>query len=133
MFLVDVVAVVGSWLGYVAFALSAWPTSHGGSLPQARSKAAESVPRPTIPTPSALGSTTPAPAYVAPIAPTISSRGAVDNRRRIYCPWCAESIPGNRALGHDCGPRDRSEVYCRFCAKAFPSSTTACATCDGAP
>lgn len=132
MLIVDMVAIAGSWLGFVAFATSAWPTSYGESSSRPRSNAAESVPRPATPTPSATKITTPAASYVAPVAPTISSRGAVDNRRRIYCPWCAESIPGNRALGHDCGPRDRPEVYCRFCGKEFPGGTTVCPTCDAA-
>jgi len=56
--------------------------------------------------------------------------GGVDMRRRLYCPWCGEHIPGNRALGHDCGPKDRPEVICRFCGQTFPEGTTSCPTCD---
>jgi hypothetical protein len=49
-----------------------------------------------------------------------------------FCAWCGESLPGNRALFHDCGPKDRPETNCRSCGTAFPAGSTLCATCAGA-
>ncbi len=132
MFIIDLAAIVGSWVGFVAFAMTSWPATQGGLISRTRANVADVVPRPSAAPPSSVIGGSPAASYVAPVAPTISSRGAVDNRRRIYCAWCAESIPGNRALGHDCGPRDRPEVYCRYCGKVFPGGSTVCPTCDAA-
>jgi len=35
------------------------------------------------------------------------------------CAWCGEALPGNRALFHDCGPKDRPEVFCKKCGNAL--------------
>jgi len=98
----SIIAYVVSWVFFPIFAFRRWPSLEG---------AVAGGPRPTV-------------------VPTVASRGAVDTRRRIYCPWCGEHIPGNRALGHDWSPKDRPEVICRFCGQAFPEGTTLCPTCD---
>jgi hypothetical protein len=134
MFLIDVLAVVGL-IGFVLFSLSSWPTAHGGSvgrreIPNVRA-AARATPMAAS---SAEGVTTgPTATTASASTPESQSRGPVDSRRRIYCAWCAESIPGNRALGHDCGPRHRPKIYCHFCGNAFPGGTGHCPACDATP
>ena len=49
-----------------------------------------------------------------------------------FCAWCGESLPGNRALFHDCGPKDRPETNCKNCGTTFPAGSTLCASCAGA-
>jgi hypothetical protein len=46
-----------------------------------------------------------------------------------FCPWCGESLPGNRALFHDCGSRDRPETICKNCGTPFPDGSMQCASC----
>jgi len=132
----DMIAVVGAWVAFVVLVLTQWT---GASIPQAPevSAAAASAPASSPMTPAATRGVAPrsAPARAAtptysPPAPPAGVPGGVDMRRRLYCPWCGEHIPGNRALGHDCGPKDRPEVICRFCGQEFPQGTTVCPTCD---
>jgi hypothetical protein len=46
-----------------------------------------------------------------------------------FCPWCGESLPGNRALFHDCGPKDRPETHCKNCGTPFAAGSAQCASC----
>jgi hypothetical protein len=127
LFYLSIIAYVVAWVFFLIFAFRPWPSLEG---------AAAGGPRPTV-VPAVAGRAgapgagqTRTTTWSALAAPTVASRGAVDTRRRIYCAWCGERIPGNRALGHDCGPKDRPEVICRFCGQAFPEGTTLCPTCD---
>jgi len=124
----DVLAFAVAWVSFVVVALSPWKFTATSGEPAredvARTvspPAARATPMSAAPAPRGVAATT------SPPAPT---RGGVDTRRRLYCPWCGEHIPGNRALGHDCGPKDRPETICRFCGQAFPAGTTTCPTCD---
>jgi len=48
------------------------------------------------------------------------------------CAWCGEALPGNRALFHDCGPKDRPEVFCKKCGNALSAGTSQCSSCGAA-
>ncbi len=123
---VDVVGLTLGWLLFLVFAFTPWPGAGGG-----RSSLSAVASKSHVPT--GAGGAAPIPlARFAPKsgAPAGAPGGAVDTRRRLYCPWCGDHIPGNRALGHDCGSKDRPEVICRFCGQAFPEGTNTCPTCD---
>jgi hypothetical protein len=124
LFYVDALVWFVSWIFFLIFAFSSWPVQSGGSTTPLRAPSPSRYEGHHSKTPrEILGAQVPAVA-------TSTARG-VDTRRRIFCEWCGESIPGNRALGHDCGPKDRPEVICRFCGKRFPESTNHCAACEG--
>jgi hypothetical protein len=127
LFLIDLLLLAGVWIFFLIFAFRPWPAleaqaSQGRSNYSPSAVNPRGVPQPGVGSPSSLGRT--------PVRPTVSASGAPDTRRRIYCPWCGEHIPGNRALGHDCGPRDRPEVICRYCGQAFAEGTMICSRCD---
>ena len=123
---VDVIGLSAGLVLFLAFAFVPWPGVGGTRTPRASAPASRA---------GAVGDRGAAPMHLARFAPKgggpVAAPGApVDTRRRLYCPWCGEHIPGNRALGHDCGPKDRPEVICRFCGQAFPEGTTSCPRCD---
>ena len=128
MVALDMLAFLVAWAGFVVLALTEWPNAvtRSASGPSVASTPAPTTPRGVPPRNAAPVRT----ATYNPPAPPTGVPGGVDMRRRLYCPWCGEHIPGNRALGHDCGPKDRPEVMCRFCGQAFLEGTTSCATCD---
>jgi hypothetical protein len=125
MMILNLLAFTFAWIMFLIFAFRPWPNQKNMLY------AASPCPSPVmygasrpVAAPN-VGATTSVSTALPP-----SARGPVDARRRIYCPWCAESIPGNRALGHDCGLKDRPEVFCRYCGKTFPEGTNLCPACD---
>ena len=129
----DIVLIIATYVFFLVFAFGRWPVLGGARVPEVVTSSAPApvakaaartpgVPRPAMTTLGA--SRTPAPA-----APVMAG-GGVDTRKRVFCGWCAERIPGNRALGHDCGPKDRPETICRFCGQELPEPGGACPTCD---
>jgi len=139
MVALDMVAVLAAWVAFVVLVLTKWSgagavrakVTHAPSVdaPAVPAAATRGVPPRNAPARTVTATRAPTPAYTPP-APPAGVPGGVDMRRRLYCPWCGEHIPGNRALGHDCGPKDRPEVICRFCGQTFPEGTTSCPTCD---
>ena len=124
---------------YIAFAFSRWPGSG------TRRNRDEDGPVPTQLGRAAAGpSSSPAVAPDAPRAarvmpssgaspgsgPAVASRTPVAKRQGAqFCPWCGEATPGNRALFHDCGPKDRPETHCKSCGTALPAGSSECAAC----
>ncbi len=136
-----------AWVFFLIFAFSAWPVSAsrsdyiGGvsnSLgPQglAPSGAASTSGTPWKYPPVRING--PGLTGVVPSDETSSQESSAlppsrptDGRRAIHCAWCGESIPGNRALGHDCGPKDRPEAFCRYCGRPFNEGSSTCTSCD---
>jgi hypothetical protein len=127
LFVLDFFLMAVVWIFFLVFAFRPWPALEGATRQSASGPTSPgTTPRPM----SSRGASSSTATWSAPVAPTVATRGAVDTRRRVYCPWCGEHIPGNRALGHDCGPKDRPEVVCRFCGQAFAPGSTTCADCD---
>ena len=135
----DEISVLLNWLFYIVFAFSRWPgsgtrRSPDVDVPQAPSSlgappssaartAAPSAPRPVVRVmPASPGGPAAGPTNVAG-APTSNQPSAK------FCAWCGEALPGNRALFHDCGPKDRPETVCTNCGVAFPAGTSRCNTC----
>jgi hypothetical protein len=137
----DELSIVLNWVFFIIFAFSTWPMS--GGHPRDRS-----MPEPSSPasaTPSGPASRAPSGAVnaVAPRAMPSSGAGpgsapapaatAAAAPKRVgtqFCPWCGESLPGNRALFHDCGSKDRPETICKNCGTPFPAGSTQCVSCD---
>ena len=136
----DQIAFVLNWIFFLVFAFSRWPGSvirhvtdvDAPSAPQysrpvtrGPGSGLPAPPDPVIPqrvaTASAAGpGATPA---VVPSTPGVKKPGAQ------FCAWCGEALPGNRALFHDCGSRDRPETHCKNCGTVFVSGSSECASC----
>lgn len=136
----DAFAFLLNWILFLVFAFSRWPVSGnsyspGPSTPRPPETYRAVPPRPTPASPTPGAAVPPArvvPASgagpgsgpaAAPSAPAPKRAGAQ------FCPWCAESLPGNRALFHDCGSKDRPEAFCKSCGKALPAGSTVCSSC----
>jgi len=115
-----------SWVFFIVFAFSTWPVSRGDG------STGTSI-RPTGPYPAA----SPAPPTRTvgvsrdspPTASTLSAgpSAAVAPAAKM-CVWCAEPLPGSRALFHDCGPRSRPPVFCATCGSTL-TEVGECASC----
>lgn len=133
----DEISIVLNWIMFLVFAFSQWPAT-GRQSRVADSPSAAPAPSSRGP---ATGSTPPSePVRAARVMPSsgagpgsgpvaASSAASPNKPNAKFCPWCGESLPGNRALFHDCGPKDRPETVCRSCGKAFPAGTSQCDTC----
>jgi len=132
----DEIAIFLNWLFFIVFAFSNWPVSGTRRSPDADG------PRPPRVTRAKNGpasSPEEAPASLPYVRPTLAtaagpaagstSAPAAKRPSAQFCAWCGESLPGNRALFHDCGPKDRPETNCKICGTAFPAGTTQCNTC----
>ena len=135
----DEISIFLNWLFYIVFAFSRWPVSGtrhspdveapqppsslGANLSSAAGPAAPPAPLPGARAmPASPGGPAAGPTNVAS-APT-SQRPSAQ-----FCAWCGEALPGNRALFHDCGPKDRPETFCKNCGVAFPAGTSQCNSC----
>jgi hypothetical protein len=141
---VDLLLIFLNWVFYLVFAFTTWPNV-GTSYSREPSGPPPTAPR-TSPGPSPSPVTGPgaAPAAravpasaaspgagpAAPAGPTgVSSVPVAKRPSAQACAWCGEALPGNRALFHDCGPKDRPETHCKDCGTAFPAGTTTCVSC----
>jgi hypothetical protein len=152
----DEVSIVANWLFFLVIAFSGSQISERltrGSSRPVQVDYASTLPPPPDPAgparpmpPTAAGpGPRPAPPTAAgpvtrPLPPSAAGPGgapsgvpaAPKRPGAQFCPWCGESLPGNRALFHDCGPKDRPETICKICGTAFPAGSTQCASCAGA-
>lgn len=143
---IDKFTILANWLLFLIVAFAPWPagltgesvrrTSDLPAPPTSAPQPGRSVPSPFRgpggpPTPASDGAGSPlnenAPqgAPAASVAPTTGA-GSV---RIKHCVWCGESLPGSRALFHDCGSKDRPATNCAACGSALPSDGAACTVC----
>lgn len=122
-----------TWIFFLVFAFSTWPASRSGggpisgpAQPVEPYPAATPTPTASVPrgvtrdySPPSTTATTSTPGPSAPATPPTAVK---------RCVWCAESLPGSRALFHDCGPKDRPPVYCAKCGSAL-TAAGGCASC----
>ncbi len=123
----DELAIFLNWLFYIIFAFSRWPVSGTHRAPNVDGPSAPDAtrvnpnPPPVRPTPSAATPSAAAPARVvassgaSPGSGPAAAPSAPIAKGGQFCPWCAESLPGNRSLFHDCGPKDRPATFCKNC------------------
>jgi len=135
----DEIGIFLNWLFYIVFAFSRWPVSGTRHSPDVyvpqppsslganlSSAAGPAAPPPRLPAARAMP-TSPG----GPVAGPTNVASAPTSQRPSpqFCAWCAEALPGNRALFHDCGPKDRPETFCKNCGAAFPAGTSQCNSC----
>jgi hypothetical protein len=133
----DQIAIFLNWLFYLIFAFSRWPVSGAPRAPSTDGPSAPDVAR-TNPLPSPVR---PTPTTALPTARVIPSSAASPGtgpavvpsapvaKGAQFCAWCGESLPGNRSLFHDCGPKDRPETFCKSCGTALPAGASVCSAC----
>jgi hypothetical protein len=139
------ISLAVNWLMFFVFAFSRWPTvapktprppkgpkgqpvvpvSQGFSPADMGNRSSKRFPSGGPGFSTNAGS---APADTTAIATAVPATNAVAVKR---CVWCGESLPGSRALFHDCGPTDRPAAYCATCGNALAASGQ-CANCDAA-
>ncbi len=124
-----------SWIFFLVFAFSNWPVSRGGGGPSSGpARPAEpypsASPSPPARVPTGVTRDYSPPAVATPTTTTTPGTGALAAPPPAVkrCVWCAESLPGSRALFHDCGPKDRPPVYCAKCGSALTTAGD-CASC----
>jgi hypothetical protein len=136
----DEISIFLNWIFFLIFAFSRWPVSgahHSPSVVTPRppdSLRAPPGPASIHPTPGAAVPT----ARVVPASgagpgsgPAVPSASVAKRQGAQFCPWCAEPLPGNRALFHDCGSKDRPEAFCKNCGKTLPAGSSVCNECAG--
>ena len=136
----DEISIVLNWLFLLVIAFSGSQISErfsGGSSSRPAPPMQMSDDGPASPLPPQPGPVTPVrpmpPSAAGPGGGTGGTAAAAPKRPGTqFCPWCGESLPGNRALFHDCGPKDRLETNCKNCGTPFPAGTTQCTSCAGA-
>jgi hypothetical protein len=151
----DEISIVLNWLFFLVIAFSGSPIGErfAGSLPSRSAPPAPmnyGAPASTLPPPpDPVTATRPVPPSAAgpvnvvrPMPPSAAGPGgggaavpgatAPKRPGAQFCAWCGESLPGNRALFHDCGPKDRPETNCKNCGTSYPAGSTTCASCSGA-
>lgn len=136
----DQVSIFLCWLAFIVFAFSRWPASNGwrstdgATPPLPQSTGAETVgATAAAPQPASAPVTRARPASAAGpgAGPAVASSAPVKKTGAQFCVWCGEATPGNRALFHDCGPKDRPETFCKNCGTALPAESAACTACAG--
>jgi len=137
----DEISILLNWLFYIVFAFSRWPVTGTPRAPEGDAPRPSRFTRATISTakePAAATAPLPGPRPAVASAagpgggPTGASRPAATRPSAQFCAWCGEALPGNRALFHDCGPKDRPETHCKNCGTAYAAGSTQCTACGGA-
>jgi hypothetical protein len=130
---IDLASIGANWLLFVFFAVVPWGLDRGQVKVSGEARGSGSLgsARPAAPTKGPRGVTRdhgPAagePTTVA--APVPSSAGPAMK----HCVWCAEALPGSRALFHDCGPKSRPAIFCAKCGSTL-TAVGDCASCGSA-
>jgi hypothetical protein len=136
----DKISILLNWVFYMVFAFSRWPavgTSRAPSPSPLQPTPTRVMPNPPSRPPATaalIPSAGAVPSAAGPGAGSVSTPVAPTPNRPAskFCPWCAEALPGNRALFHDCGSKDRPEAFCRSCGTALPVGSTECGACGAA-
>lgn len=130
---IDLISIIANWLLFVFFAVVPWGLDRGQVSGASASRVTGSITTPSsaVPAKGPRGVTRDfGPANGAPATgagPTRSSGGPTTK----YCVWCAEPLPGSRALFHECGPKSRPPIYCATCGSTL-TALGDCASCASA-
>lgn len=149
---IDRLTIFANWIFFLIFAFSHWPVTlaadaarRGPALPPppGAPQYGRNVPGPSRPS----SESAPPTATLVPADSTSSLRDVSRESTRDtptasvtaasspgsvrvkHCVWCGESLPGSRALFHDCGSRDRPATNCAACGASLPSEGAACTAC----
>jgi hypothetical protein len=128
----DLISLFLNWLFFMFFAFIEWPNARGGGGPispsggQPGSHVTSGAPASSGTRPRGVtrdyGPTTAAPVA----APTASPSAPAPIVK--HCVWCADALPGSRALFHDCGPKSRPPIFCEKCGSTL-NNVGDCPTC----
>jgi hypothetical protein len=132
----DKLSLLLNWIFYLVFAFSRWPVSGTTHTRDPEPSPPPRAVRANQPGPSA-DPARPNPVGVARYAAPVTGAGpavapSAPVAKGKHCAWCGESLPGSRALFHDCGPKDRPETFCKNCGAELSPGTTQCSSCGSA-
>jgi len=150
MFTIDWVTLAGAWLFFLFFAFSRWPidtselasrragpslrvieADRGGDVP-IQSDSSPHVPsHHPVPRGPGFGALTFIPGPGSPTqksATTVAER-TTNRELATFCARCGESIPGNRAIGHQCPNVGKPNIFCRYCGGPNSAESRACPKC----
>lgn len=131
----DLISLLLNWVFFMIFAFIEWPTARGGgdvaNKPAGRPGSYVTSGAVAPATTRSRGVTRDyGPTAAAPVtAPTSAPSAPAASVK--HCVWCAESLPGSRALFHDCGPKTRPPVFCETCGSTL-NQVGDCPACGAA-
>jgi hypothetical protein len=151
MFELDWATLGIAWIFFLVFAFSSWPMApaqvssersptkgqrpqpvHGGSgggsagPRNAPGQSGSRYPMPRGPGFGTLG-------FVAGPATATHESAMTPGRSdqlATFCSRCGDSIPGNRALAHNCPKSGEPATHCRYCGKSYPEGAEECPSCN---
>ncbi len=150
MFTIDWITLAVAWLFLIFFAIARWPSGasgrssrragpslqvieadRGADVPIQSSSSSQVRSHHPLPRGPGFGALTYIPGPGSPSqrgATTIAERQ--ENRQlATFCARCGESIPGNRAIGHECPNAGGPATFCRYCGNLNGEDLRTCSTC----
>lgn len=153
----DALSIFVTWVFFLVFAFTRWPVTataesasrgptnspppggapqYGRNVPAPRRPSDRVSPPPAPSGQSDAGSPSSAtddgPGSATPSAS--ATRSTSPGLPRVkHCAWCGDSLPGSRALFHDCGPKDRPVTHCMTCGLQLPGEGAPCPSCAELP
>jgi predicted RNA-binding Zn-ribbon protein involved in translation (DUF1610 family) len=150
MFTIDWVTLADAWLFLLFFAFARWPieaSDHslrrsGPSRNVTKADREGDLPIQSVASPQApshrppprgpgFGALAFVPGPGTPVqknATTIAERQA-NRQLATFCARCGDSIPGNRAIGHECPNAGEPMAFCRYCGKPNAEDLHTCSSC----
>jgi hypothetical protein len=142
----DLLSIFVNWVFFIIFATIRWPVADGrsdfgrskkSSIEQAAVQVGASAtptlgPRRSPGVPARSASTAVAAPATSTTPESVTASPSAGTRGKNHCIWCGEVLPGNRALFHNCGSKDRPAAFCRDCGDALVDGSSSCANC-GSP
>jgi len=134
--ILDLLSVFVTWVFFLIFAFSSWPTS-GGRNGRPAFTATPSAPvntgLPVSRVPNAAGGASAQvmtfPTSTARNEPETSGPPPPEAPKVIYCSWCGKSRESNAQAIHHCGSLERPAAYCMQCGTPLETGVAACAAC----
>jgi hypothetical protein len=134
--ILDLLSLFVTWVFFLIFAFSAWPTSsvrNGRPAFAAAPSAPVHAGLPVSRDPHAAGGASAQvmtqPTSMAPNEPETAGPPPPEGQKVIYCSWCGKSRESNAQAIHHCGSLERPAVYCMQCGTPLETGAAACAAC----
>lgn len=149
----DALSIFVTWVFFLVFAFTRWPVTitaesasrgptnsppsggapqYGRNVPGPRRPSGVVPPSSVTSRPSGADTQSSAPedgaSQAMPSAGAASSASTGPVRVK-HCAWCGDSLPGSRALFHDCGSKDRPVSHCTTCGMQLPGEGSTCPSC----
>jgi hypothetical protein len=128
----DLISLFLNWLFFMIFAFIEWPNARGGggSAAQPAGRAGPHVTSGAAPVAARPRGVTRdySPTSAAPVTAAATVAPSAPGPVVKHCVWCADALPGSRALFHDCGPKSRPPIFCEKCGSTL-NNVGDCPTC----